>query len=65
MRKLKNNVNEKDKLIIKDEFLVNDYINIDGKVDNLNRKFYIIIELRLNKIIGLKNIMRCNKLKYI
>ena len=65
MRKLKNNVNEKDKLIIKNKFLINDYININNKIDNINRKFYIIIELRSNKIITLKNIIKYNKLKYI
>ena len=65
MRRLKSDVNERDKLIIKNKFLINDYININDKIDNINHKFYIIIELKLNKIINLKNIIKYNKLKYI
>ena len=65
MKKLKDNINEKNKLIIKDKFLISDYINIRIKIDNINRKLYIIIELKLYKIISLKNIKKYNKLKYI
>ena len=62
---MRDNVNKRNKLIIKNEFLVSDYININNKIDNINRKFYIIIELKLNKMINLKDIIKYNKLKYI